>query len=107
MDRCFVANQLVAAQAMKYGLISSQISCHGLPIRPAFNLPSKPKREIRQQLGMDSAASTVMLIGGGEGMGKLEEIAKALAQMSGFALQLLHFGTSLFEISLNELGSVP
>ena len=49
----------------------------------------------------------VMLIGGGEGMGKLEEIAKALAQMSGFALQLLHFGTSLFEISLNELVSVP
>mmetsp|Transcript_9268 Transcript_9268/g.42056 ORF Transcript_9268/g.42056 Transcript_9268/m.42056 type:complete len:258 (+) Transcript_9268:939-1712(+) len=81
VDRCFVATQLVAAQAMKYGLISSQISCRGLPIRPAFNLPSKPKREIRQQLGMDSAASTVMLIGGGEGMGKLEEIAKALAQM--------------------------
>jgi 1,2-diacylglycerol 3-beta-galactosyltransferase len=32
---------------------------------------------------MDSAASTVMLIGGGEGMGKLEETAEALAQMSG------------------------
>lgn len=38
-------------------------------------------QEIRQQLGMDSAASTVMLIGGGEGMGKLEETAEALAQM--------------------------
>jgi 1,2-diacylglycerol 3-beta-galactosyltransferase len=81
VDRCFVATQLVAAQAMKYGLISTQISCHGLPIRPAFNLPSKPMQEIRQQLGMDSAASTVMLIGGGEGMGKLEETAEALAQM--------------------------
>ena len=83
VDRCFVATQLVAAQAMKYGLISTQISCHGLPIRPAFNLPSKPMQEIRQQLGMDSAASTVMLIGGGEGMRKLEETAEALAQMSG------------------------
>ena len=54
--------------------------CYGLPIRPAFNLPAKPKPELRQQLGMDETASTVMLVGGGEGMGKLEATAEALAQ---------------------------
>ena len=63
MDKCFVATQLVAAQAMNAGLTSNQLSCHGLPIRPAFNLPSKPKDEICDQLGIDSAALTVMLIG--------------------------------------------
>ena len=83
MDKCFVATQLVAAQAMNAGLTSNQLSCHGLPIRPAFNLPSKPKDEICDQLGIDSAALTVMLIGGGEGMGKLEATAEALAKTSG------------------------
>ena len=80
VDKCFVATQLVAAQAMKYGLSAKQLACYGLPIRPAFNLPAKPKPELRQQLGMDETASTVMLVGGGEGMGKLEATAEALAQ---------------------------
>jgi 1,2-diacylglycerol 3-beta-galactosyltransferase len=36
VDRCFVATQLVAAQAMRCGLKAKQLACHGLPIRPAF-----------------------------------------------------------------------
>mmetsp|Transcript_23633 Transcript_23633/g.57910 ORF Transcript_23633/g.57910 Transcript_23633/m.57910 type:complete len:427 (-) Transcript_23633:761-2041(-) len=84
VDKCFVATQLVAAQAMKYGLTAKQLACHGLPIRPAFNLPSKPKSELRRQLGMDVSAATVMLVGGGEGMGKLQATAEALVQTLGF-----------------------
>ena len=78
VDRCFVATQLVAAQAMRCGLKAKQLSCHGLPIRPSFNNMPRPKPEIRADLGMDEHAKTVMLVGGGEGMGKLEEIAEAL-----------------------------
>jgi len=89
VDKCFVATQLVAAQAMNAGLTSNQLSCHGLPIRPAFNLPSKPKDEICDQLGIDSAAPTVMLIGGGEGMGKLEATAEALAKTLSSSHQLI------------------
>ena len=37
---------------------------------------------------MDSAASTVMLIGGGEGMGKLEEIRLKVAKLQVEAKQL-------------------
>lgn len=80
VDRCFVATQLVAAQAMQHGLSALHLACYGLPIRPAFNAPTRSKTEIRQQLGMDTNSSTVMLIGGGEGMGKLETTADALAQ---------------------------
>ena len=83
MDKCFVATELVAAQAMKVGLAANQLACYGLPIRPAFNLPSKSKDEICHQLGIDAKAPTVMLIGGGEGMGKLEATAEALAETSG------------------------
>lgn len=75
-----MATKLVAAQAMEVGLTAKQLSCYGLPIRPAFNLPSRPKAEVREQLGMDVDARTVMLVGGGEGMGKLEATAEALAK---------------------------
>lgn len=84
VDKCFVATQFVAAQAMRFGLSTKQLACHGLPTRPAFNLPSKPKAEVRQQLGMDVNVATVMLVGGGEGMGKLRATAEALAQTLGF-----------------------
>eukprot|EP00982_Pelagococcus_subviridis_P009052 30897-Pelagococcus_subviridis.AAC.14 len=74
--------QLVAAQAMSYGLVANQLACHGLPIRPAFNAESLPKVELRRLLQLDLTASTVMLVGGGEGMGKLEATAEALSQTS-------------------------
>lgn len=80
VDKCFVATQLVAAQAMKCGLTAKQLSCFGLPIRPAFSGASRPKAEVRAQLGMDVDARTVMIVGGGEGMGKLEATAEALAK---------------------------
>mmetsp|Transcript_5290 Transcript_5290/g.17537 ORF Transcript_5290/g.17537 Transcript_5290/m.17537 type:complete len:343 (-) Transcript_5290:1738-2766(-) len=80
VDRCFVATELVARQAMDHGLKRPQITCHGLPIRPAFSsLRGVHKIELRKKLGLDTSAPTVMLIGGGEGMGKIAEIAEALS----------------------------
>lgn len=76
-----MANEVVADQARECGLTESQIICHGLPIRPAFStVDVVNKQQLRQKLGLDPLASTVMLIGGGEGMGKLEVIAKALSE---------------------------
>jgi len=81
VDRCFVATNLVAAQAMRLGLKSEQIACHGLPIRPSFSARRQlSKHELRTKLALDTDAPTVMLVGGGEGMGKLQETAEALAQ---------------------------
>lgn len=75
-----MATELVAHQAMSHGLKNSQIMCYGLPIRPAFSaLNGANKIELRKKLGLNVSASTVMLIGGGEGMGKIAETAEALS----------------------------
>lgn len=37
---------------------------------------------MRLQLGLDAEASTVMLIGGGEGMGRISAIAEAMSRRS-------------------------
>lgn len=76
-----MATKLVASQALRLGLQAEQIVCHGLPIRPSFSAPKQfSKQDIRARLGLHEDAPTVMLVGGGEGMGKLKEIAKALGQ---------------------------
>lgn len=81
VDKCFVATQLVAAQALKVGLKASQIVCCGLPIRPSFSNPkTESKHKLRSKLGLHLTAPTVMLVGGGDGMGKLEATAAALAK---------------------------
>ncbi len=76
-----MATKLVASQALRLGLRVDQIVCHGLPIRPSFSAPKQfSKQDIRARLGLNEDAPTVMLVGGGEGMGKLKEIAEALGQ---------------------------
>lgn len=76
-----MATKLVASQALRLGLRVDQIVCHGLPIRPSFSAPKQfSKQYIRARLGLNEDAPTVMLVGGGEGMGKLKEIAEALGQ---------------------------
>jgi len=80
VDKCFVANQVVALQATQNGLVDTQIECHGLPIRPAFSsIKLYNTQQLRESLGLDPVASTVLLIGGGEGMGKIAVIAEALS----------------------------
>ena len=67
------------SQALSLGLKSTQIICHGLPIRPSFCISSGSRTFLRGKLGMEKDALTVMIIGGGEGMGKITEIADALS----------------------------
>jgi 1,2-diacylglycerol 3-beta-galactosyltransferase len=78
--KCFVATKIVVSQALSLGLRASQIVCHGLPIRPSFSIPAGSRGYLREKLGLQKDARTVMLIGGGEGMGKITEIAEALSR---------------------------
>lgn len=75
---CFVPNQEVYDMALAAGLRAEQVRLSGLPIRPAFARPPRPKAVLRQELGMDVALPAVLLVGGGEGMGPVAEIARAV-----------------------------
>lgn len=75
-----MATKIVVSQALSLGLKTTQIICHGLPIRPSFSIPAGTRAYLREKLGMQKDARTVMLIGGGEGMGKITEIAEELSK---------------------------
>lgn len=78
VTRCYCPTEEVAKRAAKAGLQSSQIKVYGLPVRPSFVKPVRPKDELRKELGMDEDLPAVLLMGGGEGMGPIEATAKAL-----------------------------
>ena len=77
--RCFVASEAAAAAASRHGLNARQVRLLGLPVRPAFagSLPDKETARVR--LGLPGTGFTVLLLGGGEGMGPVAAIARAVA----------------------------
>lgn len=111
VDKCFVPSDALNEKAQSRGLDPSQIIQYGLPIRKGFwntgsevkEEPSPPrfmdrfrkgkekpetntrseKDQLRSDLGLDENLPTVLVVGGGDGMGGIVEIATALGQSLG------------------------
>jgi 1,2-diacylglycerol 3-beta-galactosyltransferase len=79
VDACFVPTEECAARARRMGLREDQIRVRGLPIRPAFSGKRPAKASVRRELGLDPKAPTILLVGGGEGMGSIEATVDAIA----------------------------
>jgi 1,2-diacylglycerol 3-beta-galactosyltransferase len=70
--------------AKKRGLRESQIVQYGLPIRKGFWYESnEPVASIRERLGLDADAPTCLVVGGGDGMGGIVDIARQLGTTMG------------------------
>ena len=80
VDGCFVAAEEALQMAIGAGLPAQRVHLSGLPVRPAFASDYPTKRELRRQLALNETLPTVLVMGGGDGMGPVEEIAVALAQ---------------------------
>jgi 1,2-diacylglycerol 3-beta-galactosyltransferase len=76
---CFVASEEAHRLGLEAGLRPAQLRQHGLPIRPAFAAPSRPRDALREALGLTPDLPAVLLVSGGEGMGPVEEIAEAVS----------------------------
>lgn len=72
VDLCVVATPEAEEMAIKYGMPETKIKVFGLPIDPKFFLKAKRKKHLESDL------FTVLLMGGGEGAGKMYEIIEEL-----------------------------
>ena len=79
VDKVFVPSNAVKRIALKNRIPPEKLVMRGLPIRPSFWKFSKPKSFLRKALGLDKNAKTVLLMGGGDGVGGLSNIAVAIA----------------------------
>ena len=84
-DMCFVPSDAVEDIALKNGISRDKITQRGLPIRPKFwkRKSSNAKYSFRKGLGLSKKDRTVLLMGGGDGVGGLEKIATEVANRLG------------------------
>jgi 1,2-diacylglycerol 3-beta-galactosyltransferase len=94
VDKCFVPSDVLYAQARDRGLAASQIVQHGLPIRRGFwdnsgvstsDPTVKDVESLRAKLGLDKKMPVVLIVGGGDGMGNIVSMAKAMGDKLGNA----------------------
>ena len=79
-QRYLVATEAARTGAIKHGMSADKISVSGLPVHPRFLDPSPPHEELCQRLGARCEKPIILLAGGGEGMGRMYDIAYAIGQ---------------------------
>ncbi len=73
----FAANDEVAYRMQARGIDAAKIHVHGIPIMPAFAL-AHARAECAAEFGLDPQRKTILLMGGGAGLGGLDEVAERL-----------------------------
>jgi 1,2-diacylglycerol 3-beta-galactosyltransferase len=81
--RCFVASEAAFQAGLEAGMSADQLRMYGLPVRPIFSQPARPRDELRSELEMDAQLPAVLLVGGGDGIGRVAVIARAIGKQLG------------------------
>jgi processive 1,2-diacylglycerol beta-glucosyltransferase len=73
----FAANEEVAFRMLGHGIAGAAIHVTGIPIMPAFS-QQLARRACARELGIDPQATTVLLMGGGAGLGSVPAVVQHL-----------------------------
>jgi 1,2-diacylglycerol 3-beta-galactosyltransferase len=73
-----VPTQAAYDRGIKAGLAPEQMHITGLPVHPRFSQAMTDKAAARAELGWDPDLPAILMVGGGEGMGPLYKVARAV-----------------------------
>ena len=103
MTGYFVANEEVSYRLKAHGIPGNQVHITGIPIMPTFGTKLL-RAECATEFQLDPSRRTVLLMGGGAGMGPLDTIAEHLLSMgSDFQLIVLAGGNLPLLKTLRQL----
>ena len=101
----FAANDEVAYRMRAQGIPADTIHVTGIPIMPAFGAPGT-RTACAAQLGLDPARTTILLMGGGAGLGSLDTLAARLLRLPGDFQLIVMAGKNLAALeTLQRLAS--
>jgi 1,2-diacylglycerol 3-beta-galactosyltransferase len=80
VSRCLVPTEAARRAAIELGMPAEKISVCGQPISLKFNRRMGDKGSLRRKLGLAPERPTVLVMGGGEGFGRVFEVSRSLAQ---------------------------
>jgi 1,2-diacylglycerol 3-beta-galactosyltransferase len=78
VDKCLLPTQEAYQHGIEAGMSEEQLEVTGLPVHPQFIRGISEKQAARDMLGWDQDAVTVLVVSGGEGMGPLYNITRAI-----------------------------
>jgi 1,2-diacylglycerol 3-beta-galactosyltransferase len=87
-DYCAVSSEHARAKAIRSGMDPQRLHLTGIPAHPDFGAPRADQATLRRESGLREDLLTVLLLGGGAGIGQLDTFAYALDQ-AGLSVQLL------------------
>jgi 1,2-diacylglycerol 3-beta-galactosyltransferase len=77
-DLVIIPTNKAVRQAIRANVNPEKLKVVGLPVDERFRLAEKTREELRSKYGWPEDMPVILLVGGGEGMGPLEEIANAI-----------------------------
>ena len=77
-DQIIVPTEAARARAHHYGIQPGKVEVVGLPVAERFCQPVGDKEAIKEKLGWPKDQPVVLVVGGGDGMGPLEEVSRAI-----------------------------
>lgn len=77
----FAANDEIAYRMRAFGLPAQNVHVTGIPIMPAFG-QQLDRATCAQEYGIDPARTTLLLMGGGAGLGSLDTVAARLLEVA-------------------------
>lgn len=87
VDHYIVPSDDTRDRFVQKGVSEDRIHVFGIPIRAGFSKRMN-KQEVRESLGFDPLVPTILLMGGGQGLGFMKETVKALGALP-LALQMI------------------
>jgi 1,2-diacylglycerol 3-beta-galactosyltransferase len=79
-QRYIVPTPFARDGAIRHGVPANRIDVSGLPVHPRFLEPIASPGELRKRLGVKSEKPIILLSGGGEGLGRVYDVAYAIGQ---------------------------
>jgi len=77
-DRILVPTQAALERGKHCGVATEKMRVTGLPVHPSFMNGLVGQEESRAALGWEQDTPTILIVGGGDGMGRLYETARAI-----------------------------
>ncbi len=78
-DLCIVPTEAARQRALRFGMRPDQVVVVGLPVADRFCQPAGDQGALRARLGWPLGRPLILLVGGSEGMGPVEETAHTIA----------------------------
>lgn len=78
VERCLVPTQAAYDRGLQCGMKPEQMRITGMPVHPRFSLAKQGKAAARAALGWGAHKPAIMMMAGGEGMGPIFEMARAI-----------------------------